>query len=172
MIQTYYSPEEVHALIDSDELVQLAQFGVHEYTHTTASWRRATQEVILQRGNTYMGFADGNILDTLVQFYGFSPDVHLAVTELLVFADDEEEDWVGDMDSKTRFSEWSWSDYAQQNLHFDCELRLQTNEEYEAAQYEDEQFRILNSDEFAAAVLASLADAAEAAEAEVALEVV
>jgi hypothetical protein len=170
MIQTYYSPEEVNALIDSDELVQLAQFGVHEYTHTTASWRPATQEVILHRGNTYMGFADGNILDTLVQFYGFSPDVRLAVTELLVFADyEEEEDSVGDMDSPLRFSERSWSDYALHNLHFDCELRLQTNEEYDIDQSQEGQFRILNADEFAAAVLASLADAAEA---EVALEVV
>jgi len=170
MIQTYYSPEEVHALIDSDELLQLAQFGVHEYTHTTASWRRATREVVLQRGNTYMGFADGNILDTLVQFYGFSPDVHLAVTELLVFADDEEDGGsVGDMDSPLRFRERSWSDYALRDLHFDCELRLQTNEEYEAAQSQDGQFHILNAEEFAAAVLASLADAAEA---EVALEVV
>ena len=190
MIQTYYTVDEVRALIDSDELVQVGQFGVHEYTHTTASWRPATQEVILQRGNTFMGFADGNILDTLIQFYGFSPDVHIAVEELLVFRDDEDEGGggsVGDMASKRRFSERLWSDYAQRHLHLDCELRLQTNEEYEAAQFQyqppealDEeadtelaavairQFRILNAEEFAAAVLASLADAAEA---EVAAEV-
>jgi hypothetical protein len=135
--------EDIRDLINNNEAFQLGQISMPDITDTpdmgvVALWRPLTRQVLLRltRTDHYVAYDDGNILNTLIEFFRYSNDVIFAVSNLRVFeqnADGED----NEVDIVINMHDSRWSDFFYHNQVFCCTVRLVTNDESESTLADD-----------------------------------